>query len=88
MPGWIRQLEAAARDNDSARVRRQAHRLLGLCRQIGADRMAAMCDRLENMDLEQLGDDEAGTRMESEVARLQREFETVYRELDDRHLGD
>ena len=88
MPGWIRQLEAAARSHDSARVRRQAHRLLGLCRQIGADRMAAMCDRLENMDLENMDDDEAGTRMVSEVARLQREFETVYRELDDRHLGD
>jgi signal transduction histidine kinase/CheY-like chemotaxis protein/HPt (histidine-containing phosphotransfer) domain-containing protein len=83
MPGWIRQLEAAAHDNDSERVRRQAHRLLGLCRQIGADRMAALCDRLENMD-----EDEAAEIMESEVALLQREFETVYRELDDRHLSD
>ena len=83
MPGWIRQLETAARDNDSERVRRQAHRLLGLCRQIGADRMAALCDRLENMD-----EAEAAEIMESEVALLQREFETVYRELDDRHLSD
>jgi signal transduction histidine kinase/CheY-like chemotaxis protein/HPt (histidine-containing phosphotransfer) domain-containing protein len=83
MPGWIRQLETAAHDHDSERVRRQAHRLLGLCRQIGAQRMAALCDRLEHMD-----DDEAHESMASEVARLQREFETVYRELDDRHLGD
>jgi signal transduction histidine kinase/CheY-like chemotaxis protein/HPt (histidine-containing phosphotransfer) domain-containing protein len=83
MPGWIRQLETAARDNDSERVRRQAHRLLGLCRQIGADRMAALCDRLEKMD-----EAEAAEIMESEVALLQREFETVYRELDDRHLSD
>jgi signal transduction histidine kinase/response regulator RpfG family c-di-GMP phosphodiesterase len=83
MPGWIRQLEAAVRDHDSERVRRQAHRLLGLCRQIGAQRMAALCSRLEHM-----GDEEANESMESEVAQLQREFETVYRELDDRHLGD
>ena len=45
--------------------------------------MAALCDRLENMD-----EDEAAEVMESEVALLQREFETVYRELDDRHLSD
>jgi len=83
MPGWIRQLEAAARDHDSERVRRQAHRLLGLCRQIGAERMAVLCDRLEH-----LGEEAAVETMESEVARLQREFETVYRELDDRHLSD
>ena len=83
MPGWIRQLEAAARDHDSERVRRQAHRLLGLCRQIGAERMAVLCDRLEH-----LGEEESVETMESEVVRLQREFETVYRELDDRHLGD
>jgi HPt (histidine-containing phosphotransfer) domain-containing protein len=83
MPGWIRQLETAARDHDSERVRRQAHRLLGLCRQIGAERMAALCDRLEHMD-----EAESVELMESEVALLQREFETVYRELDDRHLGD
>ena len=83
MPGWIRQLETAARDHDSERVRRQAHRLLGLCRQIGAERMAALCEGLENMN-----EDEAAEMMESEVARLQSEFETVYRELDDRHLSD
>ena len=83
MPGWIRQLDTAARDHDSERVRRQAHRLLGLCRQIGAERMAALCEGLENMS-----EDEAAEMMESEVARLQSEFETVYRELDDRHLSD
>jgi HPt (histidine-containing phosphotransfer) domain-containing protein len=83
MPGWIRQLEEAARNDDAERVRRQAHRLLGLCRQLGAERMAAHCDRLERM-----GDGQAGESMMSEVTLLQREFETVYRELDDRHLGD
>jgi HPt (histidine-containing phosphotransfer) domain-containing protein len=49
MPAWIRDLEQAARENDNYEVRRQAHRLLGLCRQIGAERMAALCVRLEHV---------------------------------------
>jgi two-component system sensor histidine kinase/response regulator len=83
MPGWIRQLEAAAQDHDSERVRHQAHRLLGLCRQIGAERMAALCSRLEHMD-----DEASDTELVAEVARLQGEFEAAYRELDNRHLSD
>jgi signal transduction histidine kinase/DNA-binding NarL/FixJ family response regulator len=83
MPGWIRQLEAAAQEHDSERVRRQAHRLLGLCRQIGAERMAALCARLEHMD-----DHATGEELISEVALLQREFEAAHRELDNRHLSD
>jgi len=83
MPVWIRKLEAAARDNDVPAVRRQAHRLLGLCRQIGAGRMAAQCDRLERID-EHATDDV----MVSEVTQLQREFQAAYRELDNRHLND
>ena len=83
MPAWLRDLEQAARDNDSYRVRRQAHRLLGLCRQIGAERMAALCARLEKLR----GEAEESELLE-EVARLQTEFEATYRALDDRHLGD
>ncbi len=82
-PEWIRQLETAARENDLPSVRRQAHRLLGLCRQIGAERMALQCDRLERVDA-QASDSE----MVTEVALLQREFEAAYRELDNRHLSD
>jgi signal transduction histidine kinase/DNA-binding response OmpR family regulator len=40
MPGWIRDLESAAMEHDNEELHRQAHRLLGLCRQIGAERMA------------------------------------------------
>jgi signal transduction histidine kinase/CheY-like chemotaxis protein len=82
MPAWLRSLESAARDNDTREVRRQAHRLLGLCRQIGAERMAALCARLEKLD-------EAAEEREllDEVSRLQVEFEAAYRALDDRHLG-
>ena len=82
MPAWLRELEQAASQEDSAEVRRQAHRLLGLCRQIGADRMAAMCVRLEAV-----GDGAARDTMQGDVARLRTEFEATYRELDDRHLG-
>ena len=82
-PAWIRQLESAAQDNDLVAVRRQAHRLLGLCRQIGAERMAAQCDRLEQLDAEASID-----AVVSEVTQLQSEFQAAYRELDNRHLSD
>ena len=82
MPGWIRDLEAAAMEHDNEEVRRQAHRLLGLCRQIGAERMAMLCVRLE-----QSGDKKAADRILEQVSRLQTEFEAAFRELDDRHLG-
>jgi len=81
MPGWIRELEQAAASGDIYRLRRQAHKLLGLCRQIGAGRMADLCDRLERID--EAASDE---RIVAEVASLQAEFETAYRELDNRHL--
>jgi CheY-like chemotaxis protein/HPt (histidine-containing phosphotransfer) domain-containing protein len=85
VPAWIRELEAAARDNDIRSVRRQAHRLLGLCRQIGAERMAAQCDRIETIDAEASDSESA---MLTAVALLQREFQAAYRELDNRHLSD
>jgi signal transduction histidine kinase/DNA-binding NarL/FixJ family response regulator len=83
VPEWIRELEAAARNNDVPSVQRQAHRLLGLCRQIGAERMAAQCDRLERIDA-----DASDSAMVTAVALLQREFQAAHRELDNRHLGD
>jgi len=83
MPAWLRDLEQAARHNDAYQVRRQAHRLLGLCRQIGAERMAALCARLE-----QLRDEAEESELLEEISRLQSEFEAAYRALDDRHLSD
>jgi signal transduction histidine kinase/CheY-like chemotaxis protein/HPt (histidine-containing phosphotransfer) domain-containing protein len=82
-PGWIRQLETAARENDLPSVRRQAHRLLGLCRQIGAERMAAQCESLEKIDSEA-----SDKVIVSKISVLQREFQAAYRELDNRHLSD
>ena len=83
MPGWIRDLEAIVRENDHHEVRRQAHHLLGLCRQIGAERMATLCVRLERID-----DAATEHRLLAEVSQLQQEFEAVHLELDDRHLSD
>ena len=81
MPAWLRELETAARDGDTHQVRRQAHRLLGLCRQIGAERMAALCARLEK-----LRDGVEETELVEGISQLQLEFEAAYRALDDRHL--
>jgi signal transduction histidine kinase/CheY-like chemotaxis protein/HPt (histidine-containing phosphotransfer) domain-containing protein len=82
MPAWLRELEAAARGGDTRRVRRQAHRLLGLCRQIGAERMAALCARLEK-----LRDGAEESEVFEGISQLQLEFEAAYRALDDRHLA-
>ena len=83
MPGWIRELEAAVDQNDWGSVRRQAHRLMGLCRQIGAERMAALCARLEAID-----DETSEHQLLAEMASLRQEFEATNRELDNRHLSD
>ncbi len=82
MPAWLRELENAARGKNCLAVRRQAHHLLGLCRQIGAERMAALCVRIEQIE-DELEDGE----LLDQVALLQREFESTHRALDDRHLG-
>jgi signal transduction histidine kinase/CheY-like chemotaxis protein/HPt (histidine-containing phosphotransfer) domain-containing protein len=82
MPGWIRELESAAMEHDSKEVRRQAHRLLGLCRQMGAERMATLCSRIE-----ELKDEAVEDSVLEQISRLQAEYEAAFRELDDRHMG-
>jgi len=81
MPGWIRDLEVAMTAGDTVAVRRKAHHLLGLCRQIGAERMADLCDTLEQIEHEASTD-----LLLAELSRLQQEFDAVHRELDNRHL--
>ena len=61
--------------------RYQAHKLLGLCQQIGAERMAEVCRQLEFSE-EESPDGE----LEQNMSRLQREFEAAHQELDNRHL--
>ena len=83
MPGWLRELEYAAQQGDLPRLRRQAHKLLGLCRQIGAERMAVVLSTIERA--ENIFEDD---RALGEVARLQAEFNAAFRALDNRHLSD
>jgi len=81
MPVWLHEIESAASHGDAKTVRRQAHKLLGLCRQIGAERMASACDALESIDTASEISD-----MLREVEHLHREFDSVGQELQDRHL--
>jgi len=81
MPVWLHELQSAASHGDTKTVRRQAHKLLGLCRQIGAERMARVCDELESIDTaSEIAD------MLREVQILHKEFASVDQELHDRHL--
>ena len=81
VPGWIRKLKEAIESEDLADVRYQAHKLRGLCQQIGAQRMAEVCHRLEFSE-----DKSPDGQLTQDISRLQREFETAHQELDNRHL--
>jgi len=81
MPAWLQELKSAASHGDEKAVRRQAHKLLGLCRQIGADRMAHVCDELESADTAADTSD-----MLREVELLHKEFGSVKQTLHDRNL--
>jgi signal transduction histidine kinase/CheY-like chemotaxis protein/HPt (histidine-containing phosphotransfer) domain-containing protein len=81
MPAWLEEIESAASHGNAESVRRQAHRLLGLCRQIGAERMARICDELESMDSES-----DVTWMLREVELLHTEFDSAHRELRNNYL--
>ena len=57
MPEWLATLTTTAKRGDSQLVRRQAHKMLGLCRQIGVLRMAQICHDLEFHDTQSSADD-------------------------------
>jgi CheY-like chemotaxis protein/HPt (histidine-containing phosphotransfer) domain-containing protein len=81
MPAWLNDIRSAASHGDAETVRRLAHKLLGLCRQIGAERIARVCD-----DLESIETDSADADMLREIELLYQEFDTAHRELQDRNL--
>lgn len=81
MPVWLHEMEFSATQGDVDSIRRQAHSMLGLCRQIGADRMAYVCADLKSTDLNTKVSD-----MLCEIENLNKEFERVERELHDKHL--
>jgi CheY-like chemotaxis protein len=79
IPGDLAELNSTAAGGEIAAVKRQAHKLLGLCRQIGAQRMAAICTNLDSAD----DSIQASAIMES-VTLLCREFDTAREELRDK----
>ena len=81
MPGWLHEIETAASNGDAKSVKRQAHKLLGMCLQVGAERMANVCHELESMDSASENSD-----MLDEIELLQREFDAVDQEIQNRHL--
>jgi signal transduction histidine kinase/DNA-binding response OmpR family regulator len=48
MPEQLDEISSSAEADDIAGVRRHAHRLLGLCQQIGAVRIAKLCRKIED----------------------------------------
>jgi signal transduction histidine kinase/DNA-binding response OmpR family regulator len=81
MPEWLDEIESAASRGDTDTVKRLAHKLLGTCRQIGAERLARVCVDLESIDAIPEG---SSVR---EVELLQEEFDTVHQALRDRYLS-
>jgi CheY-like chemotaxis protein len=81
MPEWLATLRTTAERGDSQLVRRQAHKMLGLCRQIGALRMAEICHELESR-VEQSSADDLLRR----VDLLTEEFASAHREFSDKYF--
>jgi signal transduction histidine kinase/CheY-like chemotaxis protein/HPt (histidine-containing phosphotransfer) domain-containing protein len=81
MPTWLHEIRSAASHGDVETVRRLAHKLLGLCRQIGAQRIARVCDELESIDANSEDAD-----MLRRVELLSNEFDTAHQELQDQNF--
>ena len=75
-PDCLDELNQTAVDGDIAAVKRQAHKLLGLCRQIGAQRMAAVCSSMDAVE-----DGVQISAMLESVTLLTREFDAAREEL-------
>ena len=82
IPGALAELNRTAAGGEIAAVKRQAHKLLGLCRQIGAQRMAAVCSNLDSAD-----DGTQTSAMLGTVTLLSREFDAAREELQDKFTG-
>jgi len=81
MPGWLGELRSVAEQGDTELAKRQAHKLLGLCRQIGAQRMAQVCSDLESVEA-----DDRPNSLLCGVDLLHDEFDVAQKELQDKHL--
>jgi len=83
IPDCLVELNHTAVDGDISAVKRQAHKLLGLCRQIGAQRMAAVCSSLDEVD-----DGVRVSAMLDGVTLLTREFDAAREELREKFGND
>ena len=81
MPEWLATLRATAERGDSQLVKRQAHKMLGLCRQIGVLRMAQICHDLESNDTQSGADD-----LLRKVNLLSDEFDSAHREFSEKYF--
>jgi CheY-like chemotaxis protein/HPt (histidine-containing phosphotransfer) domain-containing protein len=82
MPAWLEEIKSAASHGDAESVRRHAHKLRGLCRQLGAERLARVCEELESM-----GSESDAALMLREVELLNTEYDSAHRELLKNHLN-
>ncbi len=81
MPGWLSELRDVAKQGDQELIKKKAHMLLGLCRQMGAKRMAQVCGELETSESQARPED-----ILEKVDLLSVEFEAAQRELSGKHL--
>ncbi|MDH3351032.1 MAG: ATP-binding protein [Gammaproteobacteria bacterium] len=77
MPDWLTELRTLVEQGDTELAKRQAHKLLGVCKQIGAQRMAHVCSILES--------DDGQDGLSRGVELLYDEFDTAREELHDKH---
>jgi signal transduction histidine kinase/CheY-like chemotaxis protein/HPt (histidine-containing phosphotransfer) domain-containing protein len=77
MPDSLTELNSTAEDGDVAAMKKQAHKLLGLCRQIGAQRMAIVCSELDSAE-----DGMQASAMLASVTLLSDEFDAAREELE------
>ncbi len=82
LPDSLTELQSTAEDGDVAAVKQQAHKLLGLCRQIGAQRMAVVCSELDSAE-----EGIQASAMLAGVTLLSSEFDAAREELEQK-FGD
>ena len=82
MPVGMEELETAAHRGDLERLRRLAHKLLGTCRQLGAQRLAGACADLQSADTAT-----ERTDIDLKVITLHQEFEVTRSKLQDLIAG-
>ncbi|MEJ2088634.1 MAG: ATP-binding protein [Gammaproteobacteria bacterium] len=77
MPNRLVELRTIARHGDTATIRREAHKLRGLCRQVGAQSLAGLCNQIEALDASP-----GSANLLRAVDKLCREYARVKQELD------